>query len=229
MAMLDFCPRCFWIKQKAKPIPFQIFPGIFSSIDAYTRKIIHASFDNTGKPPAWLPVLKDASKYLKVPHWSKFARADHVTGITVSGVMDDLLECVNGTLIIPDYKTAKFTATQDKLYPMYAGQLNAYAWIQQSLSNSPIASLCLIYFEPMTEFYGPVDKKGNWPMDKYSPWGFDMGFSAHSVLVEQDPDLIPNLLLQAKQILIEPEPPSPLGGCKDCESVERLRDMCGWI
>ena len=30
----DFCPRCFWLKLHARQLPFQIFPGIFSSIDA---------------------------------------------------------------------------------------------------------------------------------------------------------------------------------------------------
>lgn len=229
IAMPEFCPRCFWIKQKARPMPFQIFPGIFSSIDAYTRKIIHASFDQTGKPPAWLPVLKNAFTYLKVPHWSKFARTDHETGITVSGVMDDLFECVNGTLIIPDYKTAKYTANQDKLFPMYAGQLNAYAWIQRPLSPKPIALLCLIYFEPVTKYPGVEAKKTTWPMTKYTDVGFDMAFSAHSIMVDQDPDLVPDLLRKAKEILIQPEPPIALVGCKDCDNLNRIQDMCGWI
>ena len=229
MAMPEFCPRCFWVKQKAKPMPYQIFPWIFSSIDAYTRKIIHASFDQTGKPPAWLPILKDAFTYLKVPHWSKFARTDLETGITVSGVMDDLFENVNGTLTIPDYKTAKFTANQDKLFPMYTGQLNAYAWIQRPLSPKPIAFLCLIYFEPVTEPRGPHDVHSKWPLTKYNDVGFDMAFSAHSIIVDQDPDLIPSLLRKAKDILIQPEPPASLQGCKDCDSLERIRDMAGWI
>ena len=35
LALPDFCPRCFWLKTKARgKLPFQIFPGIFSSIDA---------------------------------------------------------------------------------------------------------------------------------------------------------------------------------------------------
>ncbi len=236
MAMPEFCPRCFWIKQKAKPMPFQIFPGIFSSIDAYTRKVIHAHFDQYGTPPAWLPILQGAFKYLKVPHWRQFARTDQATGITVSGVMDDLFENINGTLTIPDYKTAKFTATQDKLYPMYVGQLNTYAWIQRSLSKKSIGSLCLIYFEPVTTAPAPdvpenflAVKGQEWPLNKYISNGFDMAFTAHSLLVEQDLELIPNLLAKAKEILDAPEPPIALEGCKDCDNLERIRDMAGWI
>lgn len=231
MAMPEFCPRCFWVKQKAKPMPFQIFPGIFSSIDAYSRKIVHASFDQFGKAPAWLPVLEDAIGYLKVPHWRKFSRTDRATGITVGGVMDDLFQNKNGTLTIPDYKTARFTATQDKLYPMYAGQLNTYAWIQQSLSKQPIALLCLVYFEPVTDSPSgkAVERLPPWPLEKHTTTGFDMGFSAHTLVIEQDPELVPGLLVKAKEILSKPEPPSSLQGCKDCDNLERIQDMCGWI
>jgi len=42
LALPDFCPRCFWLKLHAKHIPYQIFPGIFSSIDAYTTRVVHA-------------------------------------------------------------------------------------------------------------------------------------------------------------------------------------------
>jgi hypothetical protein len=34
LALPDFCPRCFWIRRHApQGLPFQVFPGIFSSID----------------------------------------------------------------------------------------------------------------------------------------------------------------------------------------------------
>jgi len=43
LALPDFCPRCFWLKTKARnKLPFQIFTGIFSSIDAYTKRVVHA-------------------------------------------------------------------------------------------------------------------------------------------------------------------------------------------
>lgn len=43
VALEDFCPRCYWIKLKtSNKLPYQIFPGIFSSIDAYTKKCAHA-------------------------------------------------------------------------------------------------------------------------------------------------------------------------------------------
>ena len=49
LALPGFCPRCFWLKLKAQNrLPFQIFPGIFSSIDAYTKRVVHAWIDQNG-------------------------------------------------------------------------------------------------------------------------------------------------------------------------------------
>lgn len=42
LALPDFCLRCFWLKLHARRLPFQIFPGIFRSIDVYTKRVVHA-------------------------------------------------------------------------------------------------------------------------------------------------------------------------------------------
>jgi len=52
LAMKGFCPRCFWIQRRTK-LPWQIFPGIFSSIDSYSKKVVHGQFDKSGMP-GWL-------------------------------------------------------------------------------------------------------------------------------------------------------------------------------
>jgi hypothetical protein len=51
LALPDFCPRCFWLKSRTKVLPFQIFPGIFSSIDSYTKRVVHAWIDANGNAP----------------------------------------------------------------------------------------------------------------------------------------------------------------------------------
>ena len=46
LALPGFCLRCFWLRIKARNcLPFQIFPGIFSSIDAYTKRVVHSWID----------------------------------------------------------------------------------------------------------------------------------------------------------------------------------------
>lgn len=228
--MPDACPRCFWIQQKCKPIPYQIFPGIFSSIDAYTKKIVQGAFDRRGQPPGWLPEFKNVFTHLKVPHWSKFTRIDQATEIQISGIPDGIFENIDKTITIPDYKTAKFTATQDKLYPMYVGQLNAYAWIQSALSPAKVTDLWLIYFEPVTappKVVTPQDAStaSFWPMNKYTDSGFDLQFSVHTLRVEVDMALIDKLLAKAKVILSLVEPPTGYKDCKDCKNLSNLIDQ----
>lgn len=63
VALPDFCPRCFWIKLKLhNRLPFQIFPGIFSSIDSYNKRIVHSWFDKHNAPPAWMRALGAAAR-----------------------------------------------------------------------------------------------------------------------------------------------------------------------
>jgi len=212
VAMPDFCPRCFWIKNNLKKLPWQIFPGIFSSIDSYTKKMVHFVFDETGKPPVWLPEIKDSVKYLKVPWHTNFFRTDKKTGITVSGIMDDLFECKDGSRIIPDYKTAKFTKTADKLFPMYEAQLNFYAWIESGFGHIVRPDLPLIYCEPVTE---PSPSLVNTN-------GFSMPFSVKTLLVKNNDQLVYDILSQAADIVFGPIPEGR-EDCKDCAALENIK------
>jgi hypothetical protein len=73
VAMPDFCPRCFWIKLRLNnKLPFQIFPGIFSSIDAYTKRVVNSWFDKHGCPPSWLNSLGEIKGYKDPPTYSTF-------------------------------------------------------------------------------------------------------------------------------------------------------------
>jgi hypothetical protein len=56
--------------------PFQIFPGIFSSIDSYTKNIVDGWFDTHGWCPSWLSKLGDIKGYVNPPHDSKFRIVD---------------------------------------------------------------------------------------------------------------------------------------------------------
>ena len=214
MALEDFCPRCFWIKRKAKQVPWQIFPGIFSSIDAYTKNVVHAYIDRNGCLPGWMPENFDGVVgYLKAPHWSKFKWTDPGTGITVSGVVDDLLVTDNGDHCIPDYKTAKFTANADKLLQMYKVQLNGYAIIDESMGNN-VQGLALIYCEPVTTPEACTEKI-------YHPDGFDMGFTAKVLTIERNRKMVLDLLEVAKEIIDGPIP-DETPGCKDCQKLNNV-------
>jgi hypothetical protein len=220
MALEDFCPRCFWIKRKAKQLPWQTFPGIFSSIDAYTKNFIHAVIDRYKKLPDWMPAsFREVVGYQKALHWSKFKYTDPKTGLTISGVVDDILVKKSGIHCIPDYKTAKFTDTQDKLLPMYEVQLNGYAIINESLGNKTQA-LSLVYCEPVTE----VKEVNDFLPEVGEDSDFYMGFTAHVLEINKSENKVFELLDKAKYIL-EGKIPDSKDGCKDCQKLENIMSL----
>lgn len=230
--MPDFCERCFWIKRHIKPLPWQTFPGIFSSIDAYTKKCIHAMIDHdtdigewckeSGARPIETPTCKiflselgPVIGYIEPPTWRTFK----VVGknVTLTGSPDLILRMADGTIQIPDYKTAKYTDTQDKLLPMYEVQLNGYAWIAEQLKTFPrVSGISLIYMEPQTGDMNATDQN-NW----FSS-GFSMNFKAVIKPLEIKPGMILTLLQRAWDIYSGPLPEVTNIACKDCHSLNNI-------
>lgn len=212
-AMPDFCPRCEWIRLKSKKLPYQMFPGIFSTIDAYTKKIVHEWIDRK----AGSEMLKKykVTGYRKAPHWSKF-KMDTESGIILSGAVDDIWT-VEGGIVIPDYKTAKKTGNADKLLPMYAVQLNGYAKIAEAIGMGKVLSIPLIYMEPQTE--QPFVDTNSKAIDI---WG--MSFIPKILDLEIDNDMVDKLLEKARDIY-DNDIPELNGECKDCEALENIFNL----
>ncbi len=218
----DFCPNCFWIKLHCKQFPFQIpMPGIFSSIDAYTKKVIHAVYEEHKRLPNCLQAIGDVKGYVDRLHYSWYNYEDEETGITLSGTPDDIFQLMDSSYHIADYKTAKVTKTQDKLFPLYDVQLNVYAYIAERLTKreplSPVSGMCLIYFEPQTD--GEL-------MDFALEEGFDMRFKATVKPVElKANEMIPPLLSQAREIYDMERPPEHIDDCKNSELLSQLMEI----
>ena len=222
LALPSFCPRCFWLQMhlEGKP-PFQIFPGIFNTIDAYGKRLIHGWFDRHGAPPAWLGPLGEIRRSRKPPHYTKFFAKDTDSGMVLWGSADAVFEMNDGSFTIGDYKTAKFTAKQDELFPMYEVQLNAYAYIGERCGFKPVSKLALIYTEPITTD-ASIGTDSNLTDD-----GFLMGFGVNILDVSILPDLVPQLLRKARSILDLESPPEGEDRCKDCEALARLVALTG--
>lgn len=218
LALPGFCPRCFWLKLKLKNrLPFQIFPGIFSSIDSYTKNIIHAWFDRYGTAPPWLAELGELCDYVEPPPFSRFSIVDEESDILLTGVPDGIFVRPNGAYIIVDYKTARYTGAQDSLFPMYEVQLNGYALIGNARGFNPVSDLALVYMEPVT------DKELAIKDESYREDGFILGFSPKIHKVELNPGKIFPLLRQVREIYEQPvAPPCSPSGCKDCDCVSEL-------
>ena len=216
LALPGYCPRCFWVAMNADRLPFQIFPGIFSAIDSYAKNVVHGWFDRHGKAPGWLGPLGGIRTYKNPPHYSKFAVLDEENAIILRGTPDGIFLMQDGSYAIIDYKTARFTAYQDDLFPMYEAQLNAYAYIGEHLDVKPVSKLALVYTEPLT---GNAEASND---SNLTQGGFRMDFRARILDVEIKPDLVTRLLKTAADLLHMPSPPAGQDGCKDCAAVGSL-------
>jgi len=217
LAMPNFCPRCFWLKLRLNnKLPFQIFPGIFSSIDSYTKNVIHAFFDMNGKFPVWLTDLGELVAYQKPPHYSKFNIVNSESNVLLTGTPDGVFVRPDSSYLIADYKTAKYTGRQDALMPMYEVQLNAYAAIGEQRGFSPVSGLALIYMEPVTHSDAVVDSINQ------RDDGFAMGFTAYIHKVEVNSSPIPPLLARVREIYELPSAPMGCIGCNDCQIMQMI-------
>lgn len=220
IALPNFCPRCFWIKLRLhNKLPFQIFPGIFSSIDSYTKGIVHGWFDKRGSSPPWLQSLGDLVGYQEPPHYSKFNILNQENNILLTGSPDGVLIKSDKSHVIVDYKTAKYTGTQDKLFPMYEVQLNAYAMIGEQCGLKPISDLALVYMEPVTNELATADEAN------HREDGFAMGFAANIHKVMLNLSIIPPLLARTREIYELDSAPSGHEGCNDCQLLEGLLEV----
>ncbi|MBN1367972.1 MAG: PD-(D/E)XK nuclease family protein [Dehalococcoidales bacterium] len=188
----------------------------FNIIDAYTKRIIHCYFDDNKCFPSWFSSLGPLTGYKEPPSYTKFKIIDKDTGVTLWGTPDGIFVKADGSHIIVDYKTAKYTGTQDKLMPMYEVQLNAYVVIGDECGLLPVSDLALIYFEPVTDT-NAVGFKGN-----HRDNGFAMGFSCNIHKVKLNKEMISPLLAKAKEIYELAEPPPGTDGCPDCASVNNI-------
>ncbi|MDD5466314.1 MAG: PD-(D/E)XK nuclease family protein [Anaerolineales bacterium] len=216
LALPTFCPRCFWLRLHASKLPFQIFPGIFSSIDSYSKKVTRAYYQQHGDLLRWFSDFGLSGAPVKAPHHSRFNYLDPASNVTLSGAPDEILALDDGTYAILDYKTSRFTPAQDALFPMYETQLNAYACIGERNGLAPVSRLALVYYEPLTDLSeGQVDLL-------IQAEGFLMPFNGYMKPVALQPGLVERLLLQAREIHNHPMAPAGREGCPDCRALDDL-------
>ena len=217
-----FCPRCEWVKLNVKPLPYQSFPGIFSSIDSYNKRVVQEYFRRAKTLPPWLAQLGEVASYVEPPSWSKFWAVDEETGVTLRGAADGIFRMVDSSHAIVDYKTAKYTQNQESMYQQYEAQLNAYAYIGARQGLAPVNTLALVYMEPVT------DEAAAGQARVVDEAGFSMDFKATVVPVALKPEeLIPRLLKKVQQIARMDVPPPGVETCKECDAVDGLLQVMG--
>jgi len=216
LAMPEFCSRCFWIKLNCK-LPYQIFPGIFSSIDSYTKKITWAYYEKHGKLPDWFNEFGDFIKPIKAPGRNAFFIIDKATNIKLTGVPDEIVQKKDGSYFIIDYKTARFTGKQDALLPIYNVQLNVYALIAEHCGIKPVTGVGLLYYEPMTEISTDI------LTERLLDDGFTMPFNSKLLPIELNPEkIVLPLLAETRKLADMSKPPKGNDDCKDCQKLAEV-------
>jgi hypothetical protein len=219
LALKDFCPRCFWLGRHLD-LPYRGgFPGIFSSIDSYTKSVINERIRQGGGLPPWLAELGSV-KAVTEPHYRTFRTV--VEGVTLTGSMDALFQMADDSYTVVDYKTARVPRSDrlDGLMPIYRVQLNGYALIAEAHGQSPVRKLALVYFEPPD----PADKPAfRATAKKYTQVdGFAMPFTAHVEWVERNAAEVRRLAERAGNIYAAPSPPSGREGCENCANLTNV-------
>jgi hypothetical protein len=220
LVMPGFCERCYWIRLHCRKLPFGFMPGIFSSIDSFSKKATAAYYARHGRLPPWFTSLGLGEAVLvTVPHWSRFNYVDKETGILVTGMPDEILRKSNSKLGITDYKTARHTDRADALLPLYAVQLNVYACIAKQTRMGNADTLALMYYEPVTT----VDVADvETVIDRIA-----MPFVPKVVPVPINTRQIPGLLRRTRMIFDKVTCPDPVEGCADCQSLAHLLNTIG--
>lgn len=222
LALPDCCPRCFWMRARLGwKSPWAIMPGIFSSIDGFSKRAILAYFETNGHFPPWIAGRWADVRPLPTPHHSTFRLTDPETGIVLTGVPDLMIGLPGRRLAILDLKTARFSKHQDFLLPMYQIQLIGYAIIAEGLGMGHVEALGLIYGEP------PANDDNRGLDALVSDVGFSMPFKATALPIELNRALISPLLRKAKEILEMENPPEGREGCGDCRLIEEMVGICG--
>ena len=217
LVMPTFCERCFWIRLHCKKLPFMFMPGIFSSIDSYSKKVTAAHVARHGVLPPWFKSLNAVNGTLvAVPHWSKFKVLDKETGICLCGTPDEIVRKPNAKLCICDYKTARHTDRADELLPLYTIQLSVYGYIAKHTKLGDADSLALLYYEPVTTIEATDVKT------LVSTNDFAMKFAPSIVPVPDKSHQIRILLRRARTIFDKKDCPAAHADCPDCKALDAL-------
>lgn len=209
----DFCPLCFWRKLRLRfRLPYQFVPGVFSALDSIEKESVRQYFDEYARLPPWMAAVGDAVRFVEPPHWSAFHTLIAERGILLTGMADGIFALRDGSYAIADYKTARLTPAQDKLLPVYAVQLNAYARIARDRGIWPVSRLALVYFEPARS---GVDHAclGD---------GLRLKLNTHVVQVERQPELVDRMCAAVRMLHALARPPTGRPGCRDCATVQGL-------
>ena len=206
LEMFVQCPRCFWMLRKHGIDPPKGYP---LALNTAMDKLLKEEFDAyraEGKPH---PILaehgvdaKPFADFDLLQEWRNNRQgirwADPITGCTLFGAVDDILEMSDGALSVLDYKSSG--AAQIKVYESYRLQLDTYMFLleQNGYKVAPQAYLAFFVAVKDDGFRGRLPFKGT------------------VVAVPSETARVGELFREALILAEADEAPPPGEGCEPC-------------
>ncbi len=223
------CPRCFWLERHhgiSLPASYPLALNqamdtlLKQEFDAYRSKgELHpvcadhvacredGSLDPASCGPLKARLFGDMGR---LQEWRNNRRgvrwADPLTGITLFGAIDDLLEFPDGRLAVLDYKSSGASAIT--VYPSYRFQLEVYNFILEQLGYPTTGQGYLAFFVA-------VKSKG---------FGGQLPFQGTVVRVETDSSRVADVFREAVALGETESMPSSGEGCDLCRWFEEAQD-----
>lgn len=215
----DFCERCFWFTSRfplSSNHPFRSpMPGIASTLDAYIKRVVDTAFEKHGTLPNWLSralgqsnINLNIQKNLKSKKWQVA-----LNDIQLTGQPDAIWELDDGSVLIADYKVAQQTESQERIFPLYKAQLNAYAYLAKH-NGLTVHELVLVYLEPLA--YKEEPEKALEISSEEFTLKFKCSVKSIPKLSDQE---VEEMIRRTGEILRLPSPPERKENCKGCQAL----------
>ena len=197
LSLVNECPRCLWLSVRMR----RSRPSMFSSLPGGLHKNIEKEVEVyawRGEKPPWMQHIR--GKLLTVRKKLEY----DFDGITLVGILDDLMKVDTGGYMIIDYKTSRAPYDQSKAEKYYGLQMDCYALLLEENGYSPVNEAVLIFFTPS------LTGMGHDIMETKIP------FQVHTVRMAADSLRAHRALVRAREVVMHDREPMPSKTCPWC-------------
>jgi len=218
MGKQDFCPKCYCFSiGLGFRHPFDMpMPGIMHNLDRFEKLLVQAQFKAKGVAPKWLTSL-GCVEPIAFP--AKMVKEFPKYGLTLVGMPDEVFCDAEGSLILVDYKSARFKGDDDPFISCYRTQLLGYTILLEHHRIGTVKKAALIYFENRLADYKEK------PLDLLTGDGMRVPFAVKIHEVEIDRKALEPMLKAFRAYADVATLPEGRKGCKTCERLQVLFDV----
>lgn len=214
----SFCPRCFKVEVDLTfhtPFPMPM-PGLMNNLDHIQKNFVETYFEEKQCAPKWLSALKCAEP-ISFP--AKMTMEFPKYQITMVGKPDAVFRRSDDSLVLVDYKSAKYKGEYDPFLPCYEAQLLGYTHLLEANGIGKVNCAALVYFENQLTAYKDD------PLALFTADGITVPFSVNVHPVEIDRKALFPMLKSFRSFVDMVGLPEGVDDCQNCERLNKLWDM----